>query len=62
MDSVTLDLLRACKDMVASLDPKMVEAHDSGGLAAFGIEHGAACVLCRVRAAIAKAALKEPTE
>ena len=43
-------------EMVACLDEKMVEQHDSGGLAAMGIAHSdEGCSLCKARRVIAKA-------
>jgi hypothetical protein len=50
------ELLALCEEMVSCLDEKMVEAHDSGGLAALGITHSdEGCTLCKARRIISKA-------
>lgn len=50
------DLYDLCVEMVDCLDSKMVEAHDSGGLAAMGITHSdEGCSLCKARHVLAKA-------
>lgn len=55
-DSLVAELVALIEEMLACLDPKMVERHDSGALAAFGIAHSDTdCSLCKARALIAKA-------
>lgn len=49
-------LIPLVEEMIGCLDPKMVEAHDSGGLAALGIKHSdEGCSLCKARRIVGEA-------
>lgn len=59
-DPLVTELAGLLEEMLACLDTKMVERHDSGTLAVFGIKHSDAdCSLCKARALLARA-LRRP--